>query len=172
MYSKEYQEQQRELHKDPNYGVKGIGYLGPINMAIKGLQCESVLDYGCGPHARLRDALTGVLYYPFDIVEPYNNWPPMCDLVVAADVLEHVEPEHLDSVLEHISTLAMKGVFLSVHTAEAKKTLPDGRNAHLIIEPAEWWWSKISERFEIHQFMRVSDREFFVIAVRRENAGT
>jgi hypothetical protein len=36
-----------------------------------------------------------------------------------------------------------------VHTAPAVKHLPDGRNAHLIIEPIEWWKRVLSQYFEI-----------------------
>ena len=46
------------------------------------------------------------------------------------------------------------GVF-TVHTAPAKKVLPDGRNAHLIQQPPEWWLPKFMERFDLATFNRM-----------------
>jgi hypothetical protein len=33
--------------------------------------------------------------------------------------------------------------------------LPDGRNAHLIQEPPEWWLPKLLERFDLYTFQRM-----------------
>ena len=41
-----------------------------------------------------------------------------------------------------------RGVF-TVHLQPAKKTLPDGRNAHLILQPAEWWAERLGEHFRV-----------------------
>jgi hypothetical protein len=71
--------------------------------------------------------------------------PAPADLVVCTDVLEHIEPEHLDAVLAHIFRLAQRAVFLQIALFPAKKTLPDGRNAHLIVQPANWWLDKIGK---------------------------
>lgn len=69
--------------------------------------------------------------------------PEPADLVVCTDVLEHIEPDHLDEVLAHIFGLARRKVILSWALTKAKRVLPDGRNAHLIIEPAKWWVRRI-----------------------------
>jgi hypothetical protein len=69
-------------------------------------------------------------------------------MVVCTDVLEHIEPEHLDAVLRHVCSLAKKAVFLQIATRPAKKCLPDGRNAHLTVQSAEWWLAKIPARIE------------------------
>jgi hypothetical protein len=45
----------------------------------------------------------------------------------------------------------------------ALKTLPDGRNAHLIQEPVEWWLPKIMQRFDLQTFQMSSERGFYVI---------
>jgi hypothetical protein len=69
------------------------------------------------------------------------------DVVVCNDVLEHVEPEHLDEVLKHMASLAKKAIVLTVATVPAVKTLADGRNAHLIVENARWWYTKLEPYF-------------------------
>ena len=70
-------------------------------------------------------------------------------MLVCLDVLEHIEPELLDSVLDDMKSLMLEIGFFSVHTGPAKKFLSDGRNAHLIQEPPSWWLPKIESRFEV-----------------------
>ncbi len=47
------------------------------------------------------------------------------------------------------------------------KVLPDGRNAHLIQQPAEWWMPKILKRFELVTFNRIP-MGFWVGVERKE----
>ena len=49
-------------------------------------------------------------------------------LVVVLRRLEHIEPDLLDNVLDELSAITRKLVFLTVHTRPAKKMLSDGRN--------------------------------------------
>jgi len=72
-----------------------------------------------------------------------DDTPLFADLVTCCDVLEHIEPERLDRVLAHIRSLARKAVFFVVATRPANKLLPNGENAHLIIESAEWWEARV-----------------------------
>jgi hypothetical protein len=91
-----------------------------------------------------------MLYDP--AIESFSQLPSPADLVICWDVLEHVEPNCLDSVLAHIKSLAIKSVYLVIATrADSSKLLPDGRNPHLIVKPAQWWidtalnyWGSIS----------------------------
>jgi len=64
--------------------------------------------------------------------------------VVCGDVLEHVEPECLDDVLAELRRVTQEVGLFVVHLTAAKKTLPDGRNAHLIQQPADWWQARIA----------------------------
>jgi 2-polyprenyl-3-methyl-5-hydroxy-6-metoxy-1,4-benzoquinol methylase len=65
--------------------------------------------------------------------------PKPVDVVVCTDVLEHVEPKALNSVLDHIVKLTGYMAYIVVATRPANMILPSGRNAHLIIQDAEWW---------------------------------
>jgi hypothetical protein len=65
--------------------------------------------------------------------------PKPCDLVVCTDVMEHVEPKALMRVIDHIFRLTGYIAYIVVATRPANAVLPGGRNAHLIIENAEWW---------------------------------
>ena len=118
--------------------------------ALKAFGAESLLDYGCGK-ATLGEALkarssecsklTLVNYDP--AIEKFAQSPEPCDLVVCSDVLEHVEPECLNDVLADLRRLAKKAALLVISTRPSGKFLPDGRNAHLIIQPAAWWMPKL-----------------------------
>jgi 2-polyprenyl-3-methyl-5-hydroxy-6-metoxy-1,4-benzoquinol methylase len=84
--------------------------------------------------------------------------PAPADLVVCTDVLEHVEPELLDHVLDHLQGLARRLLFLVVATRSAKKTLEDGRNAHLIVEPDAWWRDTLERRLSIVHWRSLEGR--------------
>ena len=75
--------------------------------------------------------------------------PGQADMVYCGDVLEHIEPEYLDNVLDHIRDCARLGAILLPALIPARKHLADGRNAHLIVQPVGWWTKRISERFNI-----------------------
>jgi hypothetical protein len=130
-----------------------------------------LLDYGCGANTSLAKALKldhKCKYQAYDPGVPrFSRNPVPAQMVACVDVLEHIEPDRLDAVLDHIASLAEGLVFLSVCTSPALKTLPDGRNAHLIVEPMMWWLQKIAERWDIHTVQKSSEHGFFVIGEAR-----
>jgi hypothetical protein len=50
---------------------------------------------------------------------------------------------------------------LVISLIPAKKTLPDGRNAHLILEKPHWWKDKLANYFIITN-EEVNDKEYVV----------
>jgi hypothetical protein len=92
--------------------------------------------------------------------------PEPSRLVACIDVLEHIEPVLIDNVLDDLQRLTAGVGFFTVHTAAAMKVLPDGRNAHLIQEPAAWWLPKFLARFELNRFERM-EYGFWVIVERK-----
>jgi len=154
LITEDYIEINRILHdKHPTYGMSGHRWAPKIIRLISDYQCRSLLDYGCGK-GTLKVAIE--YYYPFIEIIEYdpaiygkNSLPSPADIVVCTDVLEHVEPECINDVLNHIRTLTNKIIFITVATRPAKKMLSDGRNAHLIINTQEWWVNKI-EKYFVH----------------------
>ena len=61
-------------------------------------------------------------------VPEYADKPSPAEFVFCCDVLEHIEPEYLDDVLDHLEELTEKILFATVHTGPAGKILSDGRN--------------------------------------------
>lgn len=137
---------------------------------IKKFEVSELLDYGAGK-CRLFEALQGfidrpITYRPYEPADKrYSADPKPSDMVACIDVLEHVEPEYLDSVLDDLKRLTKRVGLFTVHTGPAKKTLPDGRNAHLTQENMDWWFQKFTSRFEL-QTLQNQDNGFsiFVLA--------
>ena len=149
MISAEYRALNELLHQsDPAYGSgSGAKYGEFVLEAMRRTGSTTVLDYGCGKGS-LKRAL-GAFVANYDPAVPeWSEMPSPADLVVCTDVLEHVEPEQLVAVLSHIRGLALRAVFFVIACREARKTLADGRNAHLIVEPPEWWAELLSEQFK------------------------
>lgn len=151
MISEEYRQMNKDLHAArKTYGASGHRWAEYLTSVVS--EGVSVLDYGCGK-GTLKAALPDMDIREYDpAVEGKDAPPDEASIVVCTDVLEHIEPEFLDSVLAHIKSLAVDAALLVVATRPANKTLPDGRNAHLIIEGPDWWRDKISEHFEVVVF--------------------
>jgi hypothetical protein len=82
--------------------------------------------------------------------------------LISNDVIEHFEPEFLDSTLEKMSNLYTKSAWLIIACYPAKKKLPDGRNAHLVIETPNWWEKKIQTTFVNSKIVKKEIVEFAV----------
>lgn len=160
MISEQYRRMNAALHTaKPEYGNNGHVYASAVAELITDYG-GTVLDYGCGK-ARLSEVIPCACYDP--AVERFSAMPGPADIVVCTDVLEHVEPEHLDRVLDHIKALTRKAALIVVALRKAKKSLADGRNAHLIIESDQWWRDKIGARFTIKKFkVRTLDDAFII----------
>jgi hypothetical protein len=150
MISEEYRALNLELHqRNKNYGVTGHMYAKDVLKIAVIHDCKDVLDYGCGKQT-LNMALPQLKVRGYDPALPgLDKEPSPADLVVCTDVLEHIEPEHLDAVLDHMKTLTKKCFFMTIATRPAQKTLADGRNAHLIQEGLSFWVPKLDSRFDV-----------------------
>ncbi|TSE36208.1 methyltransferase domain-containing protein [Tepidimonas charontis] len=165
LISDEYRQQQQLLHQNPNYGVASVAFAPLVTEIINTLSVKSLLDYGAGKgrlaqHINPKHPIRYTFYDP--AIPEWSHLPPPDEMVACIDVLEHIEPDRLDSVLNHLKSLVLRVGFFTIHTGPAAKTLPDGRNAHLIQMPPRWWLSQLMERFELQRFQR-TDSGFWVI---------
>ncbi len=131
-----------------------------IRQIIKKLNISSLIDFGCGKaYLYKKDFplylnLDGkkeqitiqefwgindiVLYDPG--VNKYSVYPKIKkDLVICADVLEHIPPNDTDNFLNDIYLLANKAVFFSVSTRYSKKKLKSGKSVHINIRSRDQW---------------------------------
>jgi hypothetical protein len=173
LISEEYLRLNAELHRSPaKYGHRGKNHLAAVVGLWEQFEIRSTLDYGCGK-AKLRDAIresTGRQIACYDPAIPeFSELPKPADLVVCTDVLEHVEPDLIDNVLDHLQTLVKKvGFFVISLKLDETKTLPDGTNPHRLVRSPKWWTEKLSARFvlvESHPLSRVRPRKQMDIVV-------
>jgi hypothetical protein len=169
--SEEYRRMQEKLHENPHYGVASVQYAPVVAKIMQQVGTTELLDYGAGK-GRLGETLRPMFNTPLNIhhYDPARpEWaaePQPCGFVCSIDVLEHIEPDYLDNVLDHLKRLVMKRGFFTVHTGPAIKVLPDGRNAHLIQEPPSWWLPKFMERFDLTVFQKMP-QGFWVLVERK-----
>jgi hypothetical protein len=141
-----YRKQLERLHARQPWGADGAKHADAVDAIAAQMQAVTVLDYGCG-EGKLADALKDrrrVSGYDPGIAAK-AKMPKPCDLVVCTDVLEHVEPEKLSAVLDHLYRLAARKLYAVISTRPANALLPDGRNAHLIVNDSNWWTAKLGE---------------------------
>ena len=160
--SDDQRELNRKLHQDEKYGNRhdGAGVATKLPEAITTLNklgvCKSLLDYGTGKGKlvnRLRQHLSNTVridgYDPS--VEQWSELPGKTyDIVTCLDVLEHVELDTINNVIDDIKQLSKKFCYVVVDLQPAVKTMEDGRNAHILLAPQDWWINKFAERFECH----------------------
>lgn len=154
LISAEYAELNRQLHTDrADYGAHGGAAAAQVVKLCQQNQFRTVLDFGCGkgmlkPEVKRLDPKIKV--YEFDPAIPGKDTlptPGRMDLIVALDVMEHVEADYVVPVFEALKALRPQAVFLAISTAPAKKALPDGRNAHLSVHSGTWWEAELLRYF-------------------------
>ena len=115
---------------------------------------QRILDYGCGKGGTA-EWLESLITKPPISIDRYDPGHPSYkdtplrekyDLVYSCDVLEHIEREDIHTVIEHTQKLSKNNIHI-IDLTQAKKHLPDGRNAHvLLLDKYEW-----IELFEQHK---------------------
>lgn len=152
LISKEYRALNKQLHaENPSFGNDNFGWSKyALDLAEKN-GYQTVLDYGAGK-GRLAKLFAehGRVVQEYDpAIEGKDAAPEPAELVTCTDVLEHIEPEHINAVLRDLRRVTQKRLFLTIYTKPAGKTLPDGRNAHILQKPGSWWHKKLIEHFQI-----------------------
>ena len=171
LISEEYRRMQQELHRNPTYGVASVKFAPIVAKLMETLGSTELLDYGAGK-GRLGQSLQEIYENPLTIhhyepaIPEWSDPPAPCKLVACIDVLEHIEPDLLDNVLDDLQRVTAGVGIFTVHTLPAEKVLSDGRNAHLIQQPAAWWLPKFMERFELNTFNRMP-QGFWVVVERK-----
>lgn len=166
LISDEYRELNRELHqRNDNFGKRGSDFVETLVPLCAEYETTDVLDYGCGKgELNLHTPFAIKMYDP--AVRKHEDLPEPADIVACLDVMEHVEPEHIDDVLSHVESLTKKAAIFGIALIPAKKTLADGRNAHISLYPQEWWLEKLKEHFTIvkHQMLDAGEMKDVYLA--------
>jgi cyclopropane fatty-acyl-phospholipid synthase-like methyltransferase len=149
-----YIEQLNEIHnRRKSFGSFGgrtnIKFLEPW---IKKYGAKTFIDYGCGKGVlvnTLKEQYGNCTGYDPGYAEFIERPTEPSDMLISTDVLEHIEPEHIDDVLTHMGMLFTKCAYLLICCSPAAKKLADGRNAHLIVEEDTWWRPKILKNMDV-----------------------
>lgn len=169
LISEDYRRQNAQLHKDNlAYGVGAGRHADTIKKLVATLKRTdglppAVLDYGCGK-GYLQKALSFPIFeYDPAIVGKDESAKP-ADLVCCLDVLEHIEPDKLAFVLDDLRRCVRQVGYFVIHTDQAAKTLPDGRNTHLIQEGRDWWEERLRAFFAVAKVFQVGKELHFLVA--------
>ena len=168
-------EASKQLHNDNKKYGAASEYSNPKSMkfgltiptAIKAAQnicpIQSLLDHGTG-QGGLISTLTQeknlqINAQGYDPGVPIFSEKPTSkyDIVTSIDVLEHIGKPFIRSTLQEISGLTNKFFFFCIDLLPASKKTSDGRNAHFLIAPSEWWITQIKNEFNILTFIEVGD---------------
>jgi 2-polyprenyl-3-methyl-5-hydroxy-6-metoxy-1,4-benzoquinol methylase len=150
LISKTMLEQNQILHEsEEGFGGSGWKHADNIMAFSHELRARNMLDYGCGECTLGKVLRKMGMHFNLTEYDPAvrkrSRLPKPHDLVVCTDVLEHVEPDKLRNVLAHIHELTLKGCYLVIATRAANKILPNGANAHLIIEDTPFWKERVMQ---------------------------
>ena len=144
--STEYLEQLKKLHSTSSFG-SGKGLPKDVVDLINN-DTKSILDFGSGKGYTsewIKNTYPNINLYTYDPVTSPIQLPTEVDITYSSDVLEHVEPAHIDQTLDTLFSITKKYQYHLIACHPAKKLLSDGRNAHLIVESPEWWKNKLQK---------------------------
>lgn len=164
LISAEYREQNAQLHRENlAYGVGGAKHADMVRKLREVTKATSILDYGSG-----KGLLAKELDFPiweYDPAIPGKDQDPKpAELVICTDVLEHIEPQMLQNVLSDLKRLVRLVGYFVIHTGPANKTLPDGRNTHLIQKDEHWWRKKLASYFAVNKVLKAGNEITVVVS--------
>lgn len=158
LVSDEYKKLLQHEHSSSEWGVMAGKMIKTLEAFLLENNATEVLDYGAGSSS-FKKALTldSINVYEYDPGVPeIDKIPEPRDYTICIDVLEHIEPDLIDSVLEDLARVTKKKGYFTIAMYPAKRILKDGRNAHLILEDASWWMNKLCRYFDITNLKEIN----------------
>ena len=173
VYNGEQFYQQDELITDNGAIFDGFSMYKHLWKHIKAttddLSSFTFLDYGCGRAKHLfarvlpdqksfHEVFQGKVqcYYCYDPANPlYMRKPPTAmkfDIIVCADVMEHIAEEDVSAVIQDIASYAHDSskLMFSICGAPAMKSFVEDReNFHATLKDRNWWKTQIAQNFDI-----------------------
>jgi hypothetical protein len=138
-------------------GVSILPQLQKIKLLVSEFGVKTLLDYGSGKgiqyrarNIKMRDGeiipsvqsylgVESIHCYDPGVAE-FQKFPDgQFDGVISTDVLEHCPEPDLPWILDEMFGAASKFIFANIAAYPARKTLPNGENAHCTVQPQEWW---------------------------------
>lgn len=169
LISDEYRELNAEMHRIREWGGGGYKHADMVRRLLKKYEATTVLDYGAG-RATLSAVLQDVHVTNYDPCIPvFAADPAPADLLVCTDVLEHIEPECLVAVLQHMRDRCKIIAYMTIALRKGNKILPDGSLAHRIIEDGAWWFDTLRPFWSMTSMVHTPGRELELTARPRRD---
>lgn len=156
MISESLKKMYQEIHKTTPFGKRGK-FPKYLERFIIDVKPNSILDFGCGKGkllGKIKESFPNIDTVGYDPANPEFDKSIddiKVDMIISSDVLEHVEPEYINETLKFLKSKS-KFFFHLIACSPAKLVLPDGRNAHLIVENDNWWREKfLNLNYKVHQ---------------------
>lgn len=173
-------DQYKKIHKEQNGYGSGFGrgrYFEEMVEFLNSNACLSVLDFGCGKGV-LKEELSklGFICGGYDpAIKEFSAFPSSnYDAVISTDVFEHLDKNNIHEEFDLIKSVDPKYLYFNIATNKAGQTLPNGLNAHTIIENGDWWEQTILDNFNeynIHdKFTQKTGAASVVISLKKKNA--
>lgn len=158
LVSDEYKKLLQHEHSFSEWGVMAGKMIKTLEEFLLKNNATEVLDYGAGSSSFKKAlSLKNVTVYEYDPGVPeIDKIPEPRDYTICIDVLEHIEPELIDSVLEDLARVTKKKGYFTIAMYPARRILKDGRNAHLILEDTSWWMNKLCKYFDITNLKEIN----------------
>lgn len=175
LISENYRQLLIQTHNESKWGNTGSAdpWFFKIVKYADEYKAKTILDYGAGwggvKHRMLKER-PDIRVTEYEPTREAVAWPAEPQVfVVCVDVLEHIEPALLDNVLQDLQRVILDRAYFSICKVKAFKILPDGRNAHLIVEGFKWWEAKLAEYFTLIEARNPNEVGCHFIVERKEH---
>lgn len=117
-------------------------YAGEVAKRLR--ERDTVLDFGCANQDLsrvLRANGVRVRVTGYDPAQPGLDRLPneQFDIIVATDVMEHVEIEYLEPTLRWMERACRREMFFVINVKATGHLLSDGLDHHRIVQSKAWW---------------------------------
>ncbi|WP_108659688.1 methyltransferase domain-containing protein [Acuticoccus kandeliae] len=139
-----------ELHRRRTYGNTAVRMRRFVEPWVQIDRPKTLIDYGAG-QGRFGEILTAPTLEVRDSYDPAipeiaTLKSDSYDYAICIDVMEHLEPDEVAGVLKHVASLTKRALFI-IDTRPARAILPDGRNAHTMLQPPKKWQEMLATAF-------------------------
>lgn len=145
METDKYRQTLAAMHGDAKWGASSSIPELAIQ-TIERTQAASLLDFGAGKGLVSKAISARFPELTVHSYEPSREGavlPESVDVTFSKDVLEHIEPDLLEFTLYDLHRRTQKAHYHLIACHKAHHYLPDGRNAHLIVETPDWWQRRL-----------------------------
>jgi hypothetical protein len=158
-----------------------------IGQLVRETGAKTILDYGSGKatgyqdspdHApgsrhKVKPEWQGAEVICYDPgYEPFaGDYSGRYDGVISTDVLEHIPEEDVPWVIDELFSHSRKFVYAVATCYPAKKSLPNGENAHCTVMPPDWWRGQMEAAARRHAGVKwllcTKERSFLSLRKRK-----